>query len=435
MSSLAGLPSRKCLAMNIPSMPGVYDLAYRFAASLGIGLLIGAERERRKGEGPARSPAGIRTFMIASLSGGVSFALGGMPLLAITFLGVAGLCAIGYMRTEEQDPGLTTETALLLTVLLGGFALKEPVIASALAVTVAIALMARTRIHHFIRDVLSEEELTDALIFGAAALVVLPLVPDRFVGPFSATNPRTIWKVVILIMSISAGGHIAVRLLGPRFGLPLAGLASGFVSSVATIASMGARARKDPLVSRPAVAGAVLSTVATVIQLAVVLAATSWPAFSVLKISLVGAGLAAIIYGALFTFRNIRQGVPDSMQVGRVFSLKTALIFAGTIALVQFASAALDAEFGRAGVIAAAAAAGFADTHSAAVSVASLVASGKLSAQESALPILAGLTTNTATKMVVGISSGGRRFALQIIPGQILVVLGAWFGAISSLFR
>jgi uncharacterized membrane protein (DUF4010 family) len=285
-------------------MPGVYDLAYRFASALGIGLLIGAERERRKGEGPSRSPAGIRTFMIASLSGEVSVALGGVPLLAITFLGVAGLCAIGYMRTEEQDPGLTTETALLLTVLLGGFALKEPVTASALAVTVAIALMARTRIHHFIRDVLSEEELTDALIFAAAALVVLPLVPDRYVGPFSAINPRTIWKIVILIMSISAGGHIAVRLLGPRFGLPLAGLASGFVSSVATIASMGARAQKDPLISRPAVAGAVLSTVATVIQLAVVLGATSWPAFSVLKISLVGAGLAAIIFGALFTFRR-----------------------------------------------------------------------------------------------------------------------------------
>jgi uncharacterized membrane protein (DUF4010 family) len=339
------------------------------------------------------------------------------------------------MRTEEKDPGLTTETALLLTVLLGGFALKEPVTASALAVTVAIALMARTRIHHFIRDVLSEEELTDALIFAAAALVVLPLVPDRYVGPFNAINPRTIWKIVILIMSISAGGHIAVRLLGPRFGLPLAGLASGFVSSVATIASMGARARKDPLLSRPAAAGAVLSTVATIVQLAVVLAVTSWPAFSVLKISLIAAGLAAIIYGALFTFRNIRQGVPDSIQVGRVFSLKTTLIFAATIAVVQLVSAALAAKFGRTGVVAAAAAAGFADTHSPAVAVASLVASGKLSAQESLFPILAGLSTNTVTKMVVAISSGSRRFASQIIPGLILVVLGAWFGTIFSLFR
>jgi uncharacterized membrane protein (DUF4010 family) len=82
-----------------------------------------------------------------------------------------------------------------------------------------------------------------------------------------------------------------------------------------------------------------------------------------------------------------------------------------------------------------AAAAGFADTHSPAVAVASLVASGKLSAQESLFPILAGLSTNTVTKMVVAISSGGRRFALQIIPGLILVVLGAWFGTIFSLFR
>jgi len=86
-------------------------------------------------------------------------------------------------------------------------------------------------------------------------------------------------------------------------------------------------------------------------------------------------------------------------------------------------------------VIVAAAAAGFADTHSAAVSVASLVASGRLSAQESALPILVGLTTNTVTKMVIAISSGGRPFALQIIPGLILVVVGAWFGTIFSLFR
>lgn len=427
-----------CLADNKYLMnitPGVYDLAYKFAAVLGIGMLIGGERERRKGEGPLRSPAGIRTFMIASLLGGVSWALGGVPLLAVTFLGMVGLCAIGYVRTGEQDPGLTTETTLLLTVLLGGFASKEPVMASALAVTVAIALRARTGIHHFIREVLSEQELTDALIFAAAALVVLPLVPDRYIGPFDAINPRTIWRIVILIMSISAGGHIAVRLFGPRFGLPLAGLVSGFVSSAATIASMGERARKDPQLSRPAVAGAVLSTIATVIQLAVVLAATNWHTFSVLKFSLLAAGLVATIYGGMLTFRNLRQGTPDSVQVGRAFSLKTSLLFAATIALVQLVSAALHAKFGKTGVLAAAVVAGFADAHAPAVSVASLVAFGKLSAEESLPPILAALTANTVTKMVVAIFSGGRRFALSIILGLILVILGAWSGAISPLFR
>ena len=423
--------------MSIPTISdiSIYTLTYRFAAALGIGLLIGAERERRKGEGPRRSPAGIRTFMIASLAGGVSWALGGVPLLAITFVGVAVLCAIGYTRTAEEDPGLTTETALLLTVLLGGFALKEPVTASGLAVTVAIALRARSWIHHFIRDVLSEEELTDALIFAAAALVVLPLVPDQYVGPFSAINPRTIWRIVILIMSISAAGHIAVRLLGPRFGLPLAGLASGFVSSVATIASMGERARKDPKISRPAVAGAVLSTVATVIQLAVVLTATNWHTFSAVKISLVGAGLMAIIYGGVLTFRNLREGAPSSIEVGRAFSLKTTLTFAAMIVAVQLIAAALAARFGRNGVIVAVALSGFADAHAPAVSIASLVASGKLNPEASIVPILACLTTNTITKMVVAFISAGRPFALQIIPGLILVILGAWLGVVSPFLR
>lgn len=413
--------------------PGIEELAYKFATAVGIGLLIGAERERRKGEGPSRSPAGIRTFMIASVMGGVSWVLGGIPLLAVTFVGMASLCAIGYVRTGEQDPGLTTETTLLLTVLLGGFASKDPVLASALAVTVAIALRARTGIHHFIRDVLSEEELSDALIFAAAALVVLPLVPDRYLGPFSAINPRIIWRIVILIMSISGAGHIALRLLGPRFGLPLAGLASGFVSSVATVASMGERARKNPQLSRPAVAGAVLSAIATLTQLAVVLTATNWQTFSALKVSLIGAGFMATAYGGLLAFRNLRHDAPDSMQVGRAFSLKTSLIFGATIALVQLVSAALGAKFGQSGVLAAAAVAGFADSHAPAVSVASMVSSGRLSPQESIVPILAALTTNTITKVVVAISSGGRRFAMQIIPGLILVILAAWFGAIWPL--
>jgi uncharacterized membrane protein (DUF4010 family) len=421
--------------MNIPAASDVYTLAYRFAAALGIGLLIGAERERRKAEGPSRSPAGIRTFMIASLAGAVSWAIGGVPLLAVAFVGVAGLSAIGYVRTGDQDPGLTTETALLLTVLLGGFAVKDPVTASALAVTVAIALVARRWLHHFIRDVMSEDELTDALIFAAAALVVLPLVPNRYVGPVGAMNPRTIWKIVVLIMSIGAAGHIAVRSFGPRFGLPLAGLASGFVSSVAAITSMGEKASKDPQISRPAVAGAVLSTVASLIELGVVLAATNWQTFSIFRMSIVAAVAMAVIYGGLLTLKTLRESAPSSMQIGRAFSLKTTLLFASMLAGVQLLAALLNARFGRNGVIIASALAGFADSHAPAVSIASLAASGNLDAHSSILSILAALTCNTVTKMVVSVLSGGRRFAFQIIPGLILVILGAWAGAISPLLK
>jgi uncharacterized membrane protein (DUF4010 family) len=98
-------------------------------------------------------------------------------------------------------------------------------------------------------------------------------------------------------MAISGAGYIAVRMLGTRFGLPVAGLASGFISSTATIAAMGARVKAGTDVIPAAVAGAVLSTVATIAQLAIVLGATSLPTLRTLSISLASAGLTAVIYG------------------------------------------------------------------------------------------------------------------------------------------
>src|SRR6185369_7805037 len=186
------------------------ELAIKFATALGIGLLIGAERERHKGDDDARSPAGIRTFAVASLLGTVSLELGNELLLAVVLLAVAALTVIGYLRTGDHDPGLTTEAALLLTVLLGALATRQPALASAVAVTVAIVLAARDPIHRFVRSVLREQEVADALIFAAATLVIFPLVPDRYIGPFAAINPRIIWKIVILMMSISGAGYISV---------------------------------------------------------------------------------------------------------------------------------------------------------------------------------------------------------------------------------
>jgi uncharacterized membrane protein (DUF4010 family) len=407
--------------------------AFRLASALAIGLLMGAERERRKGEGPQRSAAGIRTFALASLMGGVSVVLGGNLLLAVTTGVIAAFTVAAYLRTHEKDPGLTSEAALVLAVLLGGLAQTATATASALAVTVTVLLAAREPLHRFVADVISEDELDDALIFAAATLVVLPLMPDRYLGPFGSINPRTIWKIVILMMSISAGGYLAVRLLGARFGLPIAGLASGFVSSTATIAAMGARAAKEPALARPAVAGAVLSTVATIVQMVLVLAATNRATLYQMRLPLIASGVAAVAYGVVLTVLSVREKVPPPAQKGRAFSLKGAAFFAGLIAVMLFLSAALNAWLGKTGVLVAAAVSGFADTHSAAVSVASLVAGGKFAAKDAVLPILAAMSSNTVSKAVVAISTGGRRFAMRIIPGLVIVIGAAWAAALFAL--
>jgi uncharacterized membrane protein (DUF4010 family) len=103
-------------------------------------------------------------------------------------------------------------------------------------------------------------------------------------------------------------------------------------------------------------------------------------------------------------------------------------VFAATVSAILVASAAVNQWLGSAGLAVAAGIAGFADTHSAAISVASLVSAGKITAPDGVLPILIGLTTNTATKSVIAITTGGRGFALQIIPGLLLVILAAWAG-------
>lgn len=411
-------------------MPDSLSLLVNLVTALGIGLLIGAERERRKGGGPSRAPAGIRTFTVASLAGAISVMVGGAVILAVTVAGVAALTAVAYFRSRGDDPGLTTEIALILTALLGGLAMWQPAVAAGVAVGLAALLAVRTPLHRFVRSVLSESEVRDALIFAGATLVVLPLLPNQAMGPYGALNPRSIWIVVILVMAIGAAGHILIRALGARFGLPAAGLASGFISSTATIGAMGARVRKSPDVISAAVAGAALSTVATVFQMGLVLAATSTTTLRTLAMPLIFAGIAAIAYGAAFTVRALReQDVPEP-QPGKAFSLPAALIFAMTLSAILVASAALREWFGGTGVIVAAALAGFADTHSAAIAIASLVASGKMSAVDAAFPILAGLSTNTISKIIFAWSGGGRSFALRLVPGLILVAGAAWAGTL-----
>jgi uncharacterized membrane protein (DUF4010 family) len=413
-------------------MPLLDSLIVNLAVALGIGLLIGAERERRKGGGPSRSPAGIRTFTAASLAGAVSVAAGGEILLAVTTAGAIILAAVAYHRNRGSDPGLTSEIALVLTVLLGGLSMRQPTLAAGVAVALAALLASRTQLHHFVRSILTEDEVADGLIFAGATLVVLPLLPDRQLGPYGALNLRSIWIIVILVMAIGAAGHIAVRALGDRFGLAIAGLASGFVSSIATIGAMGARAATTPAVLGAAVAGAVLSTVATIVQMCAVLGITSMTVLRELSIPLFCAGLVAASYGAFFTIKALRGTKEGDSPHGHAFSFSSAVILAATLSAVLVVSAALRENFGEVGVIVGAALAGFADTHSAAVSIASLVASGKMSPADAISPILAALSTNTVSKIIVAWTSGGQSYALRLIPGLILVISAAWAGAYAA---
>ncbi|MDD5336349.1 MAG: MgtC/SapB family protein [Rhodoferax sp.] len=399
--------------------------------ALGIGLLIGAERERRKSSGPTRNAAGIRTFAVSALLGAVGVILGGGLLLAVIALLVGAGTWVAYRRTCDLDPGITTEFALLLTCLLGGLAIQDSALAAAIGALLAVLLAARDRLHHFVRSVLTAQELHDILLFSAVALIVLPLAPDRFIGPFDALNPRAMAGLVVLMMAISALGYVAMRSVGPRYGLPLAGFAAGFVSSTATIYAMGERASKQGALRNGAVAGALLSSIATILQMTVVIGLIRAPLLNSLVLPLTFGGLAAGLYGLLFMLWGLPGGsanTPDQ-DAGRAFELKTAASFAVLVACVLLLSAALNAWLGSRGMLLGAAVTGLADAHATAASVASLAAANKISSAQAVGPILLGLSSNTLMKALVAFRSGGLRYAACIVPGLLLMIGAVWLGA------
>ena len=192
-----------------------------------VGLLlalgIGLKRERRKGDGPDRRPAGIRSFALVAVGGALTELLSEPGLVAVGGLLVASLAAVSHFKSRSLDPGLTTELALFVTYLVGVLVASQPVLGTACGVALALLLNTRTRLHRFATDVLTEQELHDGLLLCAAALIVLPLVPDRSVAWLGEINPRPLAAIAVLILALQAVSHVAVRWLGPRVGLMAAG--------------------------------------------------------------------------------------------------------------------------------------------------------------------------------------------------------------------
>lgn len=399
--------------------------------ALGVGLLVGIERERSKGRGPGRKPGGIRTFALFALMGGIAGVLGSDWLTAAVVMSAAAFGVAAYLRSTTTDPGLTTEVALVVTTLTGVLAASEPRVATTIGVVVAVILAARSSLHRFVRDTLSAEEAKDGLLLAAAALVVLPLLPDRAIDSYGVLNPRVVWALAVLVMVINGLGYVALRALGAGMGLPLSGLAGGFVSSAATHGAMGQRAREAPELLGPAVAGAALSTVATPIFLAIVLAVASRELLLAMWLPLALAGAAAAAFGGFYTLRAV-TAPPPRVELGHPFELRFALMFTATVTAVMLLGAVLSDWLGPRGAVAGVAVAGFADAQAAAASAASLLVSGGLGLQQAVVTTLFAFSGNAVVKSVISYVSGGPRFAARVIFGQVLVVGSAWLGWLVS---
>jgi uncharacterized membrane protein (DUF4010 family) len=399
------------------------------AVALGGGLLIGLDRERRKGEGPERQPAGIRTFTLAALAGALAQGLGEPALVALGALVVVLLSAAAYFRSRSLDPGLTTELALFVTYLIGVLSMAAPALGAGTAALVAGLLAARGRLHRFATEVISEGELHDALLLAALALVVVPLIPQRPLDWLGGLQPRSLALIALLILLVQAVGHIALRVLGSRAGLLIAGFFSGFVSSTATIASMGARRRADPAVAADCASGAILSTAATWVQALVMLLPLAPQAVRVV-LPAAAAGVGVALATALLRVRRGAQAGATTRRdpAARVLRVREAAAVALLLALVAVGVSWAQRQFGDRGLLLGIALAGLADAQSGIATLGALARAGTIAVDTAATGVLVGITSNSVVRAAVAFAAGGRRFGMRVAGSLVLSTGAAWLG-------
>ncbi len=426
-------------------------LALRLLAGLVVGLLVGVERERRKREPRHWAPAGIRTFALVALLGAVCLHLGTATLIfggvAVTALlawnrlgraprappvegahdeGAAPPSEKPKLRVRSVGLAMTTDVALLMVYTLGAFAQREPLVAIGAAMVVALLLASRERVHKAVTRPVTTDELIDALTLGVAAVVVLPLIPNRAIDPWQVVNPYTLARLAVTMMALTFGGYVAQRWVGPRYGLILAGFFSGFVSSSATIGAMGARAKEDEAVTPSAVAGAAASTVATFVQMAALITMASPRLALRAAVPLAAGGVAAAAFAVFVALRASRADAQPQAKRGRAFSLLSAVVFAGLVGAVTLASTLLGRALGDSGVMIGAAVAAFADAHAVGASLATLFASGGVGEGTALLGIVVALSTNSLTKIVIAHGSGTRGYSRRVSAGVVLALAAAW---------
>jgi uncharacterized membrane protein (DUF4010 family) len=400
------------------------------ASAAGCGLLMGIERERRKGDGPDRALAGVRSFTLASLSGAAA-ALAAMPaLVALGAAFVAALAVVAYARDRSGDPGVTTEIALLLAYLIGVTCARDQLLAAALAVVVTVLLALRDALHQFSNQWLQPGEVRSGLVLAALALLVYPLAPDAPLW-HGVLNPKVVVRLVIVLLVIQSLAHLARRLMQARHAVVLSAVASGFVSSTATIGSLGMEVRAGNATARAHAGAAVLSCVATMVQIVVVAATVQPQWITRLWLPALAGGCVAAALG--WWGVGLAPARPDAGQRLQapmrlppdtpMFKLRDALLIAALLTGIQMGVHLLTAWQGDAGMLAGALLAALADVHAATAAVLVQGEPQGPSGPAIAWALMAALLVHAGSKCAVALASGGWRYALAVAPGVLVHTL------------
>ncbi len=420
--------------------------ALHLASALLVGLIVGLERGwRDRGLAEGERMAGLRTFALLGLLGGVLAVLqpmlGAGPLVA-GLAGVAAVFALAFAVAFQASGSrsLTSIVAALLTLALGALAgLGQPALAIGCAVTTAVLLDLKPVLHGWLRLV-AADELRAALQLGVLSAVIWPLLPDVGMGPYGALNPHQLWFAVVLVAGLSLAGHFAMRLAGARRGALLTGVLGGLASSTAVTVTLARRARQQSTASSTLAAGVMVACAVMFVRIGVLLAAMAPALLPSMAGPLAVMALAVSGVGAwswrLGRHEEAAQADATGAETGDAeqadthpqarYDLMSALLFAAMMAAVSVLTRALLDRWGDMGLYALAALSGLADVDAMTVSIARMHGLHSVAGPAATAALLILIASNLLSKAVMAGTLGGRALGWPVAVGfAVAIAAGA----------
>ena len=400
------------------------DQAIALGAALAAGVLIGIERGwKLKDQRGGRRVAGVRTFSLLGLVGGLAGLLGatGQPAVAAVIVAAGAIVmSAAYVRTADVERDATSAVAALVTLAIGMLAgLGNPALAIACAAVVILLLALRSELHGFVGR-LEDDDVKALARFAIIAFAVLPLLPNRDMGPYDAWNPQKLWLVVVLVTGFSFAGYIANRLFGARWGTIGTALIGGAYSSTAVTASLAQRlgtvAPGGPEPAGIAMASSVMFV--RVLILVGVLATSVLPFFALL---IVPALFVSVAVGGLLWWRA--KSGEASEPAGNPIKLLPALGFLVFVALAAVATGWAEGRFGQQGIAALILATGSFDVDVAIVTVGRL-RPGAIDPALAALALAGTVVANMSVKIAITLAyARGKGIGAALALGASTAVL------------
>jgi uncharacterized membrane protein (DUF4010 family) len=321
----------------------------------------------------------------------------------------------------------------MLAFTLGAFAVMgDPGAAAAAGVATALILALKSWLHGWL-DRLTWEELRSGLILLAMTVIMLPLLPDRELGPWLPVNPREVWLMTIFIAALSFAGYVAIRVAGSEFGILLSGLAGGLVSSTAVTLNMAHLAREHSAHREMFAASTMLAGAMMMMRVLVVVSVVNVALVAKLAPALLLGMATQAVFAALLAWRAGNSAEAASpLSLRNPIEFGSVLQFGALLAVIMVLAKGAEVWAGSAGAYALAAVSGVLDVDAISLSMARLAPDG-LDATSAVIAILIAVAVNSISKVGLAWSAGGQTYGKLLVPGLAATLfagaVGLWGSA------